>query len=161
YFEYLAGSGDMQKYFAYRQAIVEGLTAHPDDPQLWILRGFADEGTPISHGQNGGVDTIAFYQAALAYAPENFAGHHFLAHTFENVGPTEQALAQAAAYARLAPAIPHAHHMVGHDLRRAGRTEEAVVEFRKADELENQYYRSENIPARYDWHHSHNLQLLA
>jgi tetratricopeptide (TPR) repeat protein len=61
----------------------------------------------------------------------------------------------------MAPAIPHAHHMHGHDLRWVGRTEEAIAEFERADELEETYYRSENIPARYDWHHIHNLSLLA
>src|SRR2546427_13203114 len=64
-------------------------------------------------------------------------------------------------YLRLAPSIPHAHHMRGHELRRAGRIEEAIQEFRKADELENAYYRAEHISPEYDWHHSHNLSLLA
>jgi tetratricopeptide (TPR) repeat protein len=61
----------------------------------------------------------------------------------------------------MAPAIPHAHHMRGHELLRLGRTQEAIQEFLKAKELEDAYNRTENIPARYDWHHAHNLQLLA
>ena len=161
YFTFLANSGDMQKYFAYRKGISDALAADPNDPFLWILRGFADEGTPIAHGQNGGVDTIAFYQTAISLAPDSFVGHHYLAHTFENTGPMDQALEQSALYAKLAPSIPHAHHMHGHELRMAGRIDEAIAEFRKADELENAYYRTENIPAKYDWHHAHNLQLLA
>jgi len=159
--DYLQDSGNLQKYFAYRQAITDALAANASDPWLWILRGFADEGTPLAHGQGGGVDTIAFYQTALVFSPENFAAHHYLAHTLENHGPPEMALEQSEEYVRLAPAIPHAHHMHGHDLRRLGRTEEAIQEFLKAQELENTYYRAENIPAQYDWHHAHNLQLLA
>jgi tetratricopeptide (TPR) repeat protein len=161
YFEYLADSGNMQKYFAYRQAIADGLTTNPGDSLLWVLRGFADEGTPIAHGQNGGIDTVAFYEAAIANAPDSFVGHHYLAHTFENVGPMEPAMEQSALYARMAPAIPHAHHMYGHELRHMGHTEEAIAEFLKADDLENTYYKAENIPPAYDWHHAHNLQLLA
>ena len=38
--------------------------------------------------------------------------------------------------------------------------EEAIQEFVKAQDLENAYYRAENIPPQYDWHHAHNLQLL-
>ena len=64
-------------------------------------------------------------------------------------------------FVALAPTIPHAHHMRGHELRRLGRTAEAIEEFRKADELENNYYRTENISSVYDWHHAHNLSLLA
>lgn len=159
--DYLQDSGNLQKYFAYRQAVQDALEKNPDAPWLWILLGFADEGTPTAHGQGGGVDTIAFYEIALKLSPDNFAAHHYLAHTLENHGPVKKALEQSEIYARLAPAIPHAHHMHGHDLRRAGRTEEAIQEFRKADELENAYYRAENIPPELDWHHAHNLQLLA
>jgi tetratricopeptide (TPR) repeat protein len=159
--EYLQDSGDIKKYFAYRQALSDALSASPNDPWLWILRGFADEGTPTAHGQGGLVDTIAFYQTALKLSPDNFAAHHYLAHTLENHGPAKEALEQSEIYVRMAPAIPHAHHMHGHDLRRMGQTEQAIEEFLKAEELEDNYYRAENIPAQFDWHHAHNLQLLA
>jgi tetratricopeptide (TPR) repeat protein len=155
------GDSDLQKYFTYRGAITAAIAATPDDPWLWIQRGFAEEGSPHAHGQNGGPDTIAFYEAALALAPDEFAAHHYLAHTYETIGRPQDALAQSEIYVRMAPAIPHAHHMRGHDLRWTGRTQEAIAEFERADELEENYYRSENIPARYDWHHIHNLSLLA
>src|SRR5437660_10420839 len=44
---------------------------------------------------------------------------------------------------------------------RLSRTEEAIAELLKPKSLGEEYYRTENIPARYDWHHAHNLQLLA
>ena len=154
-------NADMQKYFAWRKSIGDALAATPNDPWLWILRGFADEGKATANGQGGGVDTIAFYETALKYSPDNSAAHHYLAHTFENLGRTEQALEQTGMFVALAPTIPHAHHMRGHELRRLGRTAEAIEEFRKADELENNYYRTENISSVYDWHHAHNLSLLA
>jgi tetratricopeptide (TPR) repeat protein len=159
--DYLDANGDMQKYFVYRQAIADALAVDPGNSWLWILRGFADEGTPFGHGQGGHADTIAFYDAALASAPDSFVPHHYLAHTFENMGLAKLALEQSEIYVRLAPAIPHAHHMRGHDLRQLGRTDEAIQEFLKTNELENAYYKAENIPARYDWHHAHNLTLLA
>jgi tetratricopeptide (TPR) repeat protein len=159
--EYIQDSGDLKKYFAYRQALNDALSATPNDPWLWILRGFADEGTPTAHGQGGAVDTIAFYQTALKLSPDNFAAHHYLAHTLENHGPAKEALEQSEIYVRMAPAIPHAHHMHGHNLRRMGQTEQAIEEFLKAEGLEDDYYRTENIPAQFDWHHAHNLQLLA
>jgi len=158
---YLQDSGDIKKYFAYREALNDAVTGNPNDAWLWILRGFADEGTPTAHGQGGGVDTLAFYQTALRLAPDNFAAHHYLAHTLENHGPPEEALKETEIYVRAAPAIPHAHHMHGHDLRRTGQTEQAIEEFLKAEELEDNYYQSEKIPPQLDWHHAHNLQLLA
>ncbi len=157
----LESNGDPDKYVAYRKSISDALKVNPNDPWLWIQRGLADEGSPVTHGQVGGVDTISFYRTALAQAPENFAAHHYYAHTLENVGRAKEALDEAAIYVRMAPAIPHAHHMHGHELMRLGRTEEAIAEFIKTKSLEEEYYRTENIPSRYDWHHAHNLQLLA
>src|SRR4029077_15422782 len=46
--DYLQDSGDMQKYFAYRQSVADALARNPEDPELWILRGFADEGSPLA-----------------------------------------------------------------------------------------------------------------
>src|SRR6267143_999354 len=148
-------------YGAYRKAINNALKASPNDPWLWIQRGLADEGNPFTHGQAGGVDALAFYKMALSLAPGNLAAHHYCVHAYENMGRSKDALEESALYARMAPAIPHAHHMHGHALMRTGRTEEAIAEFLKTKELEETYYRSEKIPARYDWHHAHNLSLLA
>jgi protein-disulfide isomerase len=158
---FLEDRSNMEKFIAYRKAIYDALMAHPNDPGLWILRGFADEGPMAGFGQTGDVDSVAFYQTALALSPDNSAAHHYLAHTFENMGRTENALKQSEEFLRLAPSIPHAHHMRGHELRRLGRIEDAIEEFRKANKLEDDYYRAEQIPPEYDWHRSHNLSLLA
>jgi len=159
--EFLEDKQNLDKFVAYRKAIYDSIMVYPSDPQLWIWRGFADEGPGTGRGQTGDVDTIAFYQRALAVSPNNSAAHHFLAHSFENIGRTEEALSHSEAYLQFAASIPHAHHMRGHELRRAGRIEEAIKEFSKANDLENAYYRAERIPPEYDWHRAHNLTLLA
>lgn len=149
------------KYFTYRKTVNDALSASPSDAWLWIQRGLAEESSPFSHGQAGGVDTLAFYKTALTLAPGNLAALHYYAHTWENLGHGKEALEQTEKYAQLAPAIPHARHMLGHGLMRVGRTQEAIKEFQRTEELEEAYYKAENIPARFDWHHAHNLQLLA
>jgi tetratricopeptide (TPR) repeat protein len=159
--EFLENGESTDGYTAYRKSINQALKENPNDPWLWIQRGLADEGNPFTHGQAAGVDALAFYRTALALAPGNLAALHYSAHAYENMGRMKDALEASALYARLAPAIPHAHHMHGHALMRSGRTEEAIGEFQKAKELEENYYRTEKIPARYDWHHGHNLTLLA
>lgn len=157
-----AGDGsNPDVYVAYRKAVSDALKKNPNDPWLWIQRGLADEASPFTHGQAGGVDTLSFYKTALTLAPENLPALHYYAHTCESIGRINEALELTAKFARLAPAIPHAHHMHGHELLRSGRTEEAIQEFLKTKELEDNYYRVERILAQYDWHHTHNLQLLA
>jgi tetratricopeptide (TPR) repeat protein len=51
--------------------------------------------------------------------------------------------------------------MLGHELRRAGRVQEAIAEFEAADKLQRAYFASEKIAPELDWHHQHNLDLLA
>lgn len=153
--------GSADKHFQYKKAIDDALATDANNAELWLLRGNAEEANAAGRGQHGSAASIVFYQRALAVSPDNFAAHHYLTHSYENSGHIEEALKHGEAYARLAPAIPHAHHMYGHDLRRVGRIRDAIAEFRKADELENAYYKSENIPAEYDWHHEHNLDLLS
>lgn len=149
------------KHLEYKKAIEDALSIDINDAELWLLRGNAEESTAAGRGQRGGVASIAFYQRVFAVSPDNFAAHHYLIHSYENIGQMEPALKHGEAYSRLAFAIPHAHHMYGHDLRRVGRIMEAIAEFRKADDLENSYYNTENIPSDYDWHHQHNLDLLS
>ena len=148
-------------YVAYRKAVGDVLKKYPSDPWFWIQRGLADESSPFTHGQAGTVDTLAFYKMALVLAPDNLAALHYYAHTCESIGRIKEAAELTAKYAKLAPVIPHAQHMYGHELLRSGRTEEAIQQFLKTKELEDAYYRTEKIPAKYDWHHAHNLQLLA
>jgi tetratricopeptide (TPR) repeat protein len=146
---------------AFRHEIDSALAAYPGDLELLLLRGQSEEPTPFGDGQGCVPSAIPYYQRALAISPDNFAAHHFLAHCYENEGKFQDALEQARIYAQSAPQIPHAQHMYGHELRGVGRSEEAIQFFLKAETLENAYYRRENIPPSLDWHHAHNLSLLA
>ncbi len=153
--------GNAALFFAYKQAIDEALGADFDDPQLWVLRGNAEEPTAWGRGQRGGAGSIAFYERALRIAPDHATAHHYLVHSYENLGRVDKALEHGEVYARLAPSIPHAAHMWAHDLRRVGRVDDAIAQFKKANALERAYYEAEKIEPAFDWHHGHNLDLLA
>lgn len=157
----LESGEDPDKYAAYRQAVDEAIQANPRDSWLLVQRGLAAEASPFTHGQASGAASLPWYQKALALDPGNIAAFHYAIHANENLGNIKEALEQSATYARLAYAIPHAHHMHGHELMRMGRTEEAIQEFTKTNTLEETEYKAEGIPAQYDWHHAHNLQLMA
>jgi tetratricopeptide (TPR) repeat protein len=153
--------GNVLKHLEYRKAIDAALAVRPDDAELWLLRGNAEEPHPAGRGQRGGAATIAFYEAALERVKDHFAAHHYLTHTYETIGNAARALKHGEVYARLAPAIPHAQHMFGHDLRRVGRIEEAINQFERTRALEEEYFRTEHIDPELDWHYAHNLSLLA
>lgn len=152
---------DAAAFAAYRKAIDTALVADLQDPQLWLLRGTAEEPTAAGRGQRGTVGAVAFYEAALRIVPDHASAHHYLVHTYEMIGQIDKALEHGAQYASLAPAIPHAAHMWAHDLRRVGRVDDAIEQFRKTDTLERAYYAREKMDPGLDWHHGHNLDLLA
>ena len=152
---------DQALFLAYKKAIDDALATHMQDAEFWILRGNAEEVNATGRGQRGGASSIAFYQQVLALIPNHASAHHYLVHSYEFIGDIDQALAHGKEYARLAPAIPHAAHMWAHDLRRVGRVDDAITQFKKADTLELKYYAAEQIDPALDWHHAHNLDLLA
>lgn len=153
--------GDKQKFIAYRQVLDGAAAAFPRDVEFALLRGIAESGDPADRGQGSVAGSIKYFQQAQALAPTQFAAHHYLTHATENAGRIDEALMHGRTYAQMAPEIPHARHMYGHNLRRANRVDEAIVEFEAADRLQRAYFKNESVAAEYDWHHHHNLDLLA
>ena len=150
-----------RRHADYKREIELALAADPEDPELWILRGNAEEPGAWGRGQRGGVGSIAYYLTALRFAPGHFAAAHYLIHSYENVGRHADAAAYGRLYAEAAPGVAHAQHMYAHVLPRLGRWEEARTQLEKADGIEERYARAESLRPGDDWHHVHNLQLLA
>jgi tetratricopeptide (TPR) repeat protein len=106
------------------------------------------------------VASIAYYETALVRSPGHFGAHHYLIHSFENVGRHAEAAVHGKIYAEAAPNVAHAQHMYGHVLPRLGKWDEARAQLEKADAIERRYAETEKIRPGDDWHHIHNLQLL-
>lgn len=149
------------KLEAYRKAIDTELAKRPDDIELLLIRGNAEEGFASGRGQRGLPTAVAFYDQVAKLQPDNPAAQHYLVHTYEAIGMPEEAVKHGEVYARVTPNIAHAQHMYGHDLLHVNRNAEAVVQFRKAQQIEEAYYREEHIDVKYDWHHIHNQDLLS
>ncbi len=150
---------------AKRQAFLSAIDAlielDPSDAHAWVLRGNAEERINWGIGQGGGPASIAFYESALARDPDHLGAHHFLVHGWENLGRHAKAADHSQRYAAAVPGVPHAQHMFAHVLPRLGRWEEARAQLVKADALERANYARDKIAAEEDWHHGHNVHLLA
>jgi len=159
----MADSRDAAKRLAYIAAIDDALEYDPDDAELWTQRGNAEEvrAGAFGRGQRGGASAIVFYHEAIRRVPGHFGAHHYLIHSYENVGRFEDALKHGEVYSAAASQVPHALHMYGHDLMKTGRIDKAIEIFTRARKLEHEYYTNENILREYDWHHTHNTALLA
>lgn len=170
---------DPAKLAAYRKSLDDTILKFPNDSELVLRRGIAESPDPADRGQGSVVGSIAFYERVLktsapstvapgatvdgsaALGSAAWAAHHYLAHAYENSGRMKEAADHAAAYAAAAASVPHAVHMHGHALRRLGRINEAIARFEAADKLQRDYLAREKIAAELDWHHAHNLDLLA
>lgn len=152
---------DPAKLAAYRNALDEAIAAYPNDVELLLLRGMAESPDPADRGQGSVIASLPFYERALKVSADHFGARHFMAHAYENSGRMKDAVDAALSYSSQASAVPHARHMYGHELRRMGRVAEAIAQFEAADKLQREYFAAEKIGAEYDWHHQHNLDLLA
>jgi hypothetical protein len=152
---------DQAKHDAYKKALEDALNHNPEDIELWLLRGNAEESAADGRGQRGGAGSIAFYEAAMSRSPDNFAAHHYLIHSYEFIGRNDEAEKHGRRYAELASGIPHAHHMWGHDLRLVGKIGPAIEQFAIASQLEKDWYKADGLDASLDWHRPHNLDLLS
>ena len=149
------------RHAEYKRQLDAALAELPDEAELWLQRGNAEEDSPAGRGQGGGAASIAFYESALRRAPGHFGAHHYLTHSFENLRRYDQALMHAREYVQAAPDAPHAHHMAGHVLPRQGLWAEAIEHFAAADRLHLANAKADAIPVSDDWHYAHNLKLLA
>ena len=152
---------DASRLAAYRKSLDAAMTAFPNDVELLLKRGMAESPDPAERGQGSGLASVPFYERALKLSPDHLAARHYMAHAFENNGRMKEAVDAAASYASQAANVPHARHMHGHELRRTGRITEAIAQFEAADKLQRDYLVREKIAPELDWHHAHNLDLLA
>ena len=152
---------DTARLAAYRKSLDAAIAAFPGDVELVLKRGMAESPDPAERGQGSVLASVPYYERALKLAPNYPAAQHYLAHAYENNARMKEAVDAAASYAAQAAGIPHALHMHGHELRRSGRVAEAIARFEAADKIQRDYLAKEKIPAELDWHHAHNLDLLA
>lgn len=146
---------------AYRRDIEQAVRQFQKDADLWLLLGNAQERYANGRGQGSSSAGIAIYEKVLHMAPDHPAAHHFLIHANEGMMNFQQALIHGEAYARLSPNLPHARHMYAHDLMKTNQLDKAVFELTKADNQEQDLYKSDRYKPDYDWHHAHNLNMLA
>lgn len=73
----------------------------------------------------------------------------------------QKALEHGKAYAQLAPNLAHSLHMYAHDLMKTGDVDGAIAQMKRTDAIERDLYKTDRYESMYDWHHIHNISLLA
>ena len=151
------------KLAAYRKALDAAIAAFPADVELLLQRGIAESPDPADRGQGRWPASIPLLRAGAEGArPDHFAAQHYLAHAYENTGRMKEALAHAAAYATQAPDVPHARaHARPRAAARRARSTRRSRDSRRPTSCSAPTSRARRSRAEFDWHHQHNLDLLA
>ena len=100
------------------------------------------------------------FEKALELMPNNAAAHHYLVHHHENSLAYYFAEQSAIKLTQLAPDSAHAQHMLGHIAPRLKKWKLAEEQFLKAAKIHLEWADKYNFPESYDWHYSHNLDLM-
>jgi hypothetical protein len=118
---------------AYMNAMAALYVKYPDDDTklfyaLSIL-GTTEEGSPWSAQQALAAQLI---EQVYANDPHNPGALHYMIHAYDDPVHAPQGLKAARAYAKAAPAVPHALHMPSHIFTRLGYWQESAATNEKA-----------------------------
>jgi tetratricopeptide (TPR) repeat protein len=112
----------------YRDAIGATFSRFPDD-ETKLFYGLAILGT-VKEGAKGFDDqtrAAKLFEEVYAHNPDHPGVLHYLIHGYDGSAHAEQGLAAARAYAKAAPAVPHALHMPSHIFTRLGYWHESAA----------------------------------
>lgn len=145
----------------YRLNVNRAVKRFPKDAELWLIAGNAYERFADGRGQGSSTAGIAIYEKVLQMYPNHPSAHHFLVHAYEGMTSYIKALEHGEVYARLAPNLAHSLHMYAHDLMKTGDVDGAIDQMKQTDAIERNLYKTDRYESMYDWHHIHNISLLA
>jgi peroxiredoxin len=97
----------------------------------------------------------------LAQAPDHPGAHHYRIHNWDTLELCTHALASAARYGQIAPAIGHANHMPGHTYGKLGMWHEAAIWLDAATRTEKAYMAERLLLPFHDWNYGHNRNYLS
>src|SRR5688572_26323434 len=128
YFNNPVATSPRERALAYEQAMRELHAAHPADDEGAIFYALALIGTAQASDKTyaNQKKAAALLNGVLPKHPRHPGVAHYLIHSFDSPPLAAMALDAARAYAKIAPASPHARHMPSHIFVRLGLWEDSI-----------------------------------
>jgi len=146
------------------RAEMEGLIdKYPDDidAKLFLaIHSDYDYAKEDGRPQDDAIYARMLVQDVLAGHPNSAAAHHYRIHILEASTHPQDALADADALAKLAPASGHMVHMPGHIYYRLGDYDRARQAFLDSMKVDSDYMQREKVSSLDCWNYPHNLSYL-
>jgi len=128
--------------------------------QLLVATDRDQEALTLGHYLVNSSRDHAPFSEALRQMPDHMGAHHYLVHYFEFDAAYLMAEPHAQQMSTLAADSAHAQHMYGHLLPVLQRWDEAREYFQRAAEIHETWAEKYGFEQHYDWHYSHNLDLI-
>ncbi len=147
----------------YRREMEALIDKYPDDIDAKLFLAIRSGGGYAKNDGRPDEGTIyarMLVQDVLAGHPNNAAAHHYRIHILEASTHPQDALADADALAKLAPASGHMVHMPGHIYYRLGDYDRARQSFLDSMKVDSDYLQREKVGSLDDWNYAHNLSYL-
>ena len=129
---------------AYTRAMEQMTQRYPDDFEAWTYYALTLQASAPKNDKTyaSQLKSAEILERLYKQNPEHPGVAHYLVHAYDYPPLADKGIKIAVAYAKIAPAAPHARHMPSHIYSMVGMWEESIASNRSAIELQPDYYHA-------------------
>jgi len=129
---------------AYTKAMEQMTQRYPDDFEAWTYYALTLQASAPKNDKTyaNQLKSAEILERLFKQNPEHPGVAHYLVHAYDYPPLADKGIKIAAAYAKIAPAAPHARHMPSHIYSMVGMWEDSIASNRSAIEIQPDYYHA-------------------
>src|SRR5262245_13543955 len=129
---------------AYTKAMEQMTQRYPDDFEAWTYYALTLQASAPKNDKTyaNQLKSAEILERLFKQNPEHPGVAHYLVHAYDYPPLADKGIKIAAAYAKIAPAAPHARHMPSHIYSMVGMWEDSIASNRSAIEIPRDYYHA-------------------
>src|SRR5499426_4400406 len=129
---------------AYTQAMEQMTQKYPDDFEAWTYYALTLQASAPQNDKTYAdqLKSAEILERLFKQNPDHPGVAHYLVHAYDYPPLADKGIKIASAYAKIAPAAPHARHMPSHIYSMVGMWEDSIASNRSALEIQPDYYHA-------------------
>ena len=129
---------------AYTKAMEQMTQRYPDDFEAWTYYALALQASAPKNDKTYATQlkSAEILERLFKQNPDHPGVAHYLVHAYDYPPLADKGIKIASAYAKIAPAAPHARHMPSHIYSMVGLWEDSIASNRAAVEIQPDYYHA-------------------
>jgi tetratricopeptide (TPR) repeat protein len=129
---------------AYTKAMEQMTQTYPDDFEAWTYYALTLQASAPKNDKTyaNQLKSAEILERLFKQNPDHPGVAHYLVHAYDYPPLADKGIKIASAYAKIAPAAPHARHMPSHIYSMVGMWEDSIASNRSALEIQPDYYHA-------------------